>query len=361
MEDKKSELLQYAREYATANKDLYELLSVPADAAQPEVHRAWRKASLKHHPDKAKVFDPEIWQLFERARDVLSSPEARSAYDAARAAAVQAQKARAALDAKRRAMIDDLEARERGVKRKVDGEGMDGRHMMTVAEKRVLMEKGREHLEKRRRMKEEAEARERQRERESERESMRMKEDRAGSTLPREPERRPTQPSSAHIPTPSAPASANTVMEDIDMQQTQPPPDEYDERIADIERRLRERKAEKAARKAGKKSTKARRDESSNITANGNGEATTSDPTTTTTRTTPPPAATTEKPAPPSTSIPNFPTTTTTHFRESNTTPGDFSSTMAKLRAAQREKERKRAEAEAAAATAATATAASDG
>ena len=71
MEDKKSELLQYAREYATANKDLYELLSVSADAAQPEVHRAWRKASLKHHPDKAKNFDPEIWQLLERARDVL--------------------------------------------------------------------------------------------------------------------------------------------------------------------------------------------------------------------------------------------------------------------------------------------------
>ncbi|RYC54887.1 hypothetical protein CHU98_g11319 [Xylaria longipes] len=77
MEDKKSELLQYAREYAAAGKDLYELLSVSADAAQPEVHRAWRKASLKHHPDKAKHFDPEIWQLFERARDVLSPIGAR--------------------------------------------------------------------------------------------------------------------------------------------------------------------------------------------------------------------------------------------------------------------------------------------
>ncbi|KAI0816622.1 hypothetical protein GGR55DRAFT_627907 [Xylaria sp. FL0064] len=353
MEDKKSELLQYAREYATANKDLYELLSVSADAAQPEVHRAWRKASLKHHPDKSKVFDPEIWQLFERARDVLSSPEARSAYDAARAAAVQAQKARAALDAKRRAMIDDLEARERGVKRKVGEEGMDGRHMMTAAEKRALMEKGREHLEKRRRMKEEAEARER------EREIRRMKEDGDGYPQPRKPERRPTQPSSAHIPTPSASASANTVMEDIDTQQTQPPPDEYDERIADIERRLRERKAEKAARKAGKKSNKARRDGSNHITADEHGDATTTDPTTTTTtRTTPPLAATTEKPAPLSTSIPKFPTTTTTQQPQpqplkSNPTPGDFSSTMAKLRAAQREKERKRTEAAAAAATAA--------
>ncbi|KAI0554978.1 hypothetical protein F4679DRAFT_244261 [Xylaria curta] len=315
MEDKKSELLQYAREYATSGKDLYELLSVSPEAAQPEVHRAWRKASLKHHPDKAKNFDPEIWQLFERARDVLSSSEARAAYDSARAAAVQAQKARAALDAKRRAMIDDLEARERGVKRKADGE----KNTMTENEKRVLMEKGREHLEKRRRMREEAEARERARA--------------AVEGDGREAEKRPSsQPNPAdangeddkyaHLPPPSPPPPQAT--------------DEYDERIADLERRLRERKADKAARKAERKKNshaKSRTDEISEDSKS-------------TTTTTTPPLSTTEKPPSQPRPIP-----TTTHLPASNTAPGDFSSTMAKLRAAQREKERKKAEAAAAVAS----------
>ncbi|KAI0535634.1 hypothetical protein GGR58DRAFT_478544 [Xylaria digitata] len=321
MEDKKSELLQYAREYATANKDLYELLSVSADATQPDVHRAWRKASLKHHPDKAKNFDPEIWQLFERARDVLSLPEARAAYDSARAAAVQAQKARAALDAKRRAMIDDLEAKERGVKRKA-GEETNGRRMMTKAEKRVLMEKGMEHLEKRRRMKEEAEARERERER------ARMEEDRDV-----EAQRRPPRPNSAQIPTST---STDTGAEDTAAPQPPPTADEYDERIADLERKLRERKAEKAARKAGKKSSKA-----SGGKNTPPGEATTILP------------ATTEKPLSP-------PKPTSTKPLASIPVSGDFSSTMAKLRAAQREKERKKAEAEAAAAATPTTTASDD-
>ncbi|KAI1428534.1 hypothetical protein F5Y12DRAFT_732210 [Xylaria sp. FL1777] len=349
MEDKKSELLQYAREYATANKDLYELLSVSADAAQPEVHRAWRKASLKHHPDKAKNFDPEIWQLFERARDVLSLPEARAAYDSARAAAVQAQKARAALDAKKRAMIDDLEARERGVKRKggeEEGEGdMNGRHMMTAAEKRTLMEKGREHLEKRRRMKEEAEARER----------TRMGEDALGGGIARrEAERRSTQSNSTQIPASSTTfPSTNNGTEHMDtQQQQQQPTDEYDERIADIERKLRERKAEKAARKAGKKSSKARRDEHDHSVVEKDSEPTITTTTATTTTAAPQSTPTAEKPASLSTSIP-----TTQQPLKSNPVPGNFSSTMAKLRAAQREKERRKAEA----AAAATATTASDG
>ncbi|KAI1129628.1 hypothetical protein F5Y10DRAFT_148842 [Nemania abortiva] len=337
MEDRKSELLQYAREYAAANKDLYELLSVSADAAQPEVHRAWRKASLKHHPDKAKNFDAEIWQLFERARDVLSSPEARAAYDSARAAAVQAQKARAALDAKRREMIDDLEARERGVKRKAGGENAnDGRHMMTEAEKRILMQKGREHLEKRQRMKDEAEARERERERER----TRMEEaDRDNDAVRREEaDRQPTQqPNSA-----PALSTIDHEMEDAD---AHPPPDNYDERIEDIERKLRERYAKRATRKAEKKKKKNRDNSKSQKEetdeAGGKPTVTTTIPTT----------ASTESPSSAPSSMPPPPWPKPTY-----PTPAGFASTMAKLRAAQREKERKKAEAEAAAAAAATTT-----
>ncbi|KAI0526319.1 hypothetical protein F5B22DRAFT_152972 [Xylaria bambusicola] len=323
MEDNKSDLLQYAREYATANKDLYELLSVAPDAAQPEVHRAWRKASLKHHPDKAKNFDPETWQLFERARDVLSLPEARAAYDSARAAAVKAQQARAALDATKRAMIDDLEARERGVKRKAEGRGE--RTMMTDAEKRALAERTTERLEKRRRMKEEAEARERER---------------MGDVSKREPEPRPMHFNSTTIPTSASNGAANA-----DISHAEPPADEYDDRIADLERKLRERRAEKAARKAEKKNKSGNRVRRSENDDNrgGDGEATTAQTNTTTTTNTPPPIA---KPIPQS-----IPMATTQQAQKtSNAGLGGTSSLMEKLRAAQREKERKMAETVAAAA-----------
>ncbi|KAK5631849.1 hypothetical protein RRF57_007563 [Xylaria bambusicola] len=322
MDDNKSDLLQYACEYATANKDLYELLSVAPDAAQPEVHRAWRKASLKHHPDKAKNFDPEIWQLFERARDVLSLPEARAAYDSARAAAVKAQQARAALDAAKRAMIDDLEARERGVKRKA--EGKEGRTMMTDAEKRALAERTTERLEKRRRMKEEAEARERER---------------MEDVSKREPEVR-----SMHFNPTQIPSSTSNGTENADVPHPEQSEDEYDDRIADLERKLRERKAEKAARKAEKKnktSNKARRSENDNIPG-GDGEAITAQTNTTTTKDIPAIA----KPTSQSTPMPK----TQQAQKTSSSAPGGTSSLMEKLRAAQREKERKMAEAAAAAA-----------
>ncbi|KAI1162315.1 hypothetical protein F5B18DRAFT_390616 [Nemania serpens] len=360
MEDKKSELLQYAREYAAANKDLYELLAVPPNATQPEVHRAWRKASLKHHPDKARAFDPEIWQLFERARDVLSSAEPRAAYDSARAAALQARRARDALDVKKRAMIDDLEARERGVKRKVgddgDGDG-NGARMMTASEKRVLMERGREYVERRRMMREEAEAREREREQEKEKERMESGDGDRNNTTRKEAESRSTQPDPVRPPaattttttTGAAPTTTSTA-KGTEGADARAPADEYDERIADLERRLRARKADKAARKAEKKN-KARKEKddvpSATVAAADEEEdggkfaavpsaATAAAATTTTT--------TTDKlhsqPKPP---IP------TPRISTSNSTSGDFSSTMAKLRAAQREKERKRAEAAAAA------------
>ncbi|KAI8625221.1 hypothetical protein F5Y19DRAFT_270313 [Xylariaceae sp. FL1651] len=332
MEDKKTELLQYARDFAAANKDLYELLSISPDAAQPEVHRAWRKTSLKHHPDKAKNFDPEIWQLFERARDVLSTPEPRAAYDSARAAAIRAQKARAALDSKRREMIEDLEARERGVKRKAPG-GESGRHMMTEAEKKVLLEKGNRRLEERRRLMAEAEARERQRERERimKEKLERGKEDGAAALAAQRRHPRPD-----FVNTHANADSARTESPDAPQP---PPPDEYDERIADIERKLQERKAEKAARKAEKKQHKAQKNE---MPSAGEG------PTPAITTTSLPSTGTAAVPVPKSVPI-HVPPPKTTPV-ETKSAPGDFSSTMAKLRAAQREKERKKAEAAAAAA-----------
>lgn len=58
----KSELLTLAREYADKNEDLYALLGIDAITAkeEKEVQRAYRKQSIKYHPDKTgSSFSPE--------------------------------------------------------------------------------------------------------------------------------------------------------------------------------------------------------------------------------------------------------------------------------------------------------------
>ncbi|KAM0246644.1 hypothetical protein ACHAP5_004580 [Fusarium lateritium] len=112
-ESKAADLLQYAQEYASKDEDLYDLLGVDALTPKEEIHRAWRKRSLKYHPDKAgDNFDPEIWQKFERARDILSDPGARGAYDGLIKAALLRKQERETMDKQRKAFVDDLEARE---------------------------------------------------------------------------------------------------------------------------------------------------------------------------------------------------------------------------------------------------------
>ncbi|UZP44615.1 hypothetical protein NXS19_012427 [Fusarium pseudograminearum] len=112
-DSKSADLLQYAQEYASKDEDLYELLGVDALTPKEEIHRAWRKRSLKYHPDKAgDKFDAEVWEKFERARDILSDPGARGAYDGAIKAALLRKQEYEARDKKNKALVDDLEARE---------------------------------------------------------------------------------------------------------------------------------------------------------------------------------------------------------------------------------------------------------
>ncbi|TFB05864.1 Pre-mRNA-splicing factor cwf23 [Trichoderma ghanense] len=113
MSDDKADLLRFANEYADKNIDLYELLGVDALTPKEDVHRAWRKASLNYHPDKAREkFDAAKWELFERARDILSDPNARAAYDQSLKAKLLRKQEREAMDKEHQRFADDLEARE---------------------------------------------------------------------------------------------------------------------------------------------------------------------------------------------------------------------------------------------------------
>ncbi|KAK2679819.1 hypothetical protein RAB80_005000 [Fusarium oxysporum f. sp. vasinfectum] len=148
---KAADLLQFAQEYASKDVDLYELLGIDALTPKEDIHRAWRKRSLKYHPDKAgDNFDAEKWQLFERARDILSEPGARGAYDGAIKAALLRKQERETMDKQRKAFVDDLEARENAWK--VQREEKEQREKQEI-------EKERSRLVEQRRMREEEERR----------------------------------------------------------------------------------------------------------------------------------------------------------------------------------------------------------
>jgi DnaJ homolog subfamily C member 17 len=161
MATENTDLLTAARDAAAAGTDLYGMLGVDASATKEEIHRAWRRTGLKHHPDKARErFDRAAWEGFERARSVLTDDGARLAYDTALAAAMQRKVQAERMGAERRRFKDELEAAERAASaggKKAAGAGA------ADAEREALREAGRRRAEERARHEREAEEREEKR------------------------------------------------------------------------------------------------------------------------------------------------------------------------------------------------------
>ncbi|KAI9888721.1 MAG: hypothetical protein M1814_006490 [Vezdaea aestivalis] len=66
-----------------AERKLYDELSIKPEATQEEIKKAYRKAALKHHPDKNKD-KPDAADKFKdvsQAYEILSDPEKRKIYD----------------------------------------------------------------------------------------------------------------------------------------------------------------------------------------------------------------------------------------------------------------------------------------
>ncbi|KUJ21954.1 DnaJ-domain-containing protein [Mollisia scopiformis] len=197
--------------WVTSEVDFYDLLGIAFEnCSESELRRAYRKTALKYHPDKVgKDFDPDKYELFQAANDILSDPELKAKYDNHRQAKIQRQRANELFEGKRRQMKEDLEAREKGVKRPREEDTQ-------AQELRKLAEEGRK--------------------RRAARQSM-MAESVASSS----PAPAPQKPSPEEAPK-EAPAEPSE----------QPGEDEVER----LERLIREKEEAKAKRKAGKKARK---------------------------------------------------------------------------------------------------------
>jgi DnaJ-class molecular chaperone len=80
---------------ALAGKDYYKILSVSKTATAAEIKKAYRKLSLKYHPDKNPAPDAaEKFAELSVAYDVLSDKEKRDAYNRGGEEAVKMQEQR---------------------------------------------------------------------------------------------------------------------------------------------------------------------------------------------------------------------------------------------------------------------------
>ncbi|KAF1830617.1 DnaJ-domain-containing protein [Decorospora gaudefroyi] len=99
----------------STTEDFYALLDVPFDAEEAAIKKAYRKASIRYHPDK----NPDNKDAADRfiylgwARDILVDARLKSEYDRARTRRREKVLQDELLDGRRRKMKNDLERRER--------------------------------------------------------------------------------------------------------------------------------------------------------------------------------------------------------------------------------------------------------
>ncbi|HLW43606.1 MAG TPA: DnaJ domain-containing protein, partial [Candidatus Acidoferrales bacterium] len=69
---------------STSKRDYYEVLEVTREATSEQIKSAYRKAALKHHPDRNPENKSDAEHKFREASEaysVLSDPQKRAAYD----------------------------------------------------------------------------------------------------------------------------------------------------------------------------------------------------------------------------------------------------------------------------------------
>jgi curved DNA-binding protein CbpA len=70
--------------------DLYEVLQISPFAGTETIHRIYRFLAARYHPDNPETGNAEMFHRVKSAYDVLSTPERRAKYDAARSGEIKA-------------------------------------------------------------------------------------------------------------------------------------------------------------------------------------------------------------------------------------------------------------------------------
>jgi DnaJ family protein C protein 17 len=136
-------------EHAKSSTDYYQLLGIETESSSTEIQRAYRKAALKYHPDKAsKDEDPQAiadkFHLLKIASEVLSDPSAKAVYDQGRAAKILKRQNDEALSGFKRKMKEDLEQREGDARQRSGKRPFYGTEETSNAQQRHLQELARE-------------------------------------------------------------------------------------------------------------------------------------------------------------------------------------------------------------------------
>lgn len=123
----------------SATEDFYELLGVAFDADEATIKKAYRKTSIRYHPDK----NPDNKDAADRfiylgwARDILIDAKLKGEYDRARTRRREKVLQDELLDSRRRRMKDDLERREQQGKEFAQGLKRKRAEDMSESEKRA--------------------------------------------------------------------------------------------------------------------------------------------------------------------------------------------------------------------------------
>lgn len=66
---------------SASDKALYAALGLPESATSEEIHAAFLRIALQHHPDRGELADSELFSRAKSAHDVLIDKEKRAIYD----------------------------------------------------------------------------------------------------------------------------------------------------------------------------------------------------------------------------------------------------------------------------------------